>query len=280
MSCITNIAPSHEPDTCTESWLSSLSGCVNSACPLTPTLFSTNVSSPSVTMSFAPKLQFSCQQSVLPGAANVPTGLSMQLQAGICADSPYQFDSFVPTMEAVGSDGCILEVFPELQCAGAPTTLSLARGDFTSGRCSFQQGNSVDLVCTGAQSHLSENAAAHMYLNQLCSRNHSSALSTSSLSTSGKVSALSGSATGSSIEPFATGSGSIALVHNGTAQQTTKSKVSPDANKSTIKAAAPAATTSAHGLPANLATNGTVGKGTGPHIALWIALVFVLIAWV
>ncbi|GAB7357033.1 hypothetical protein MBLNU459_g7858t1 [Dothideomycetes sp. NU459] len=169
--CMTPFPASHESDICDHSWFDSISTCINHACSTSVPSCSTN-SYANSTVTFVPKLQYSCQQSDVQGLADSLPAPSMLLENGICNQSPYGFLSFTPTYHNLDVQACVLQLFNESDCAGAASNITLGTEPLTgavSGQCGFGNGSSVQLTCDfGGGQNISENEAAHDYLDSIC----------------------------------------------------------------------------------------------------------------
>ena len=148
----------HEPDTCTDAWLASLSSCIDAACPPTAAVDNEDYNSDSALLQLAPKMTFPCEQSVLPGDANDDTGVSLPLTEGNCVTSPYPFQSFIGSSNGSDQNEYTLEVFSTKACAGQAQNLSVATGDFAGGACRFMPGQSVRLTLDQTSTNMSANA--------------------------------------------------------------------------------------------------------------------------
>ncbi|GAB7342443.1 hypothetical protein MBLNU457_g0650t1 [Dothideomycetes sp. NU457] len=101
-------------------------------------------------MQFAPKLAYPCEQSVLPGDSRSNTG------------------SFVGWSTGIVGPRYVLQTFSQAACHGPTQNLTLGTGEFVDGACKFMQGRSVQLTFNPSYANMSENQAAHAYLNSLC----------------------------------------------------------------------------------------------------------------
>lgn len=146
---MTSFPGSHEPDTCDATWTSSITSCLNASCSTTlASSPSTNYANTTVT--FVPKLQYSCQQSLVQGLSNSPQAPSLMLQNGVCNQSPYGFLSFTATYANLDLLACVLLLYDESGCAGATSTVDFGTEPLTgvvSGECAFGNGSSVMLEC-------------------------------------------------------------------------------------------------------------------------------------
>lgn len=142
---------------CTTSSLPLLINCVNTQCLSENNgTSSTEISTSSMALTYAPKMQYSCQQSILSGSLDDTT--SMQLTGdGKCMTSPYDFQSmFVSTSPASDDDEgvtlqkmagqCSLMLYSNEGCKDDETKLDLSgvQGD----KCIFKGGRSARLACT------------------------------------------------------------------------------------------------------------------------------------
>ena len=72
-------------------------------------------------------------------------------------DSPYLFQSFIPSTEGQDLPDFVLEIYQLPGCAGAVTNLSMGAGQLSDNECSFHGGNSVRFMMDALQS-ISDNA--------------------------------------------------------------------------------------------------------------------------
>lgn len=220
-------------------------------------------------------IQYGCEQSYVPGQANTPPSPSLVLQLGACVNSPYQFQSFLPNSGAESFDSCDLQVFPEPECSGTAKLLNFAAGDIVSGRCSFQQGNSVSLACNNTMSGMSENAAAQFYLDQLCTDLHSSNYTTSE----GIVSSSSlPSLTATPVVTSLNAAPNAVVASNATILQATPAPSTSGGNTTSTSLPA-SATNSISPYQTHFANGGAMQSSNGPEVALWLVLVYALNAW-
>lgn len=156
--CIIASAPSHEPNTCSESWLASLTTCIDLACSTNPGSSTTNGDTTSnMTVEITPKILYSCQQSFAPGHMNDPPSPTLALQAGDCVNSPYDFQSFIPIIQGTILQGSSLVLYPDGNCTGTNHSLSISSGQVVNEECSFNRGRSVMLVVNGSAQSISDN---------------------------------------------------------------------------------------------------------------------------
>jgi len=147
----------HEPDTCTDTWLASLSTCIDKACPVIASPEADISVTSDTLMQFAPKLAYPCEQSVLPGDSSSNDGVSLPLSVGDCATSPYLFQSFVGTSNGTIGPQYVLSIFSHAACQGSPQNMSLGVGEFIDGACKFMQGQSVQLTLNTSYNSMSAN---------------------------------------------------------------------------------------------------------------------------
>ncbi|KAF2172515.1 hypothetical protein M409DRAFT_50200 [Zasmidium cellare ATCC 36951] len=104
---------------CTPDSLPALISCLNDHCSFNNTLSTYAVA-------LSPKIEYSCQQSYVPGDDTPTTVLKMTGQ-GQCMTSPYDFRSFVTSAgnNPWASGVCRIFVYPEADCAGHPEDLAL-----------------------------------------------------------------------------------------------------------------------------------------------------------
>jgi len=155
-SCMEPFPGSHEPDTCTNGWLASLSVCINNACPYSPISTINDGADNNVSMYFAPKLEYPCEQAVLPG--DYENSVSLILTQGNCATSPFHFRSFVASANGTSGQMAILQVYNQTSCSGAAEDISLDLGSLSDGLCNFVEGQSVRLVEDSNFDGMSQNA--------------------------------------------------------------------------------------------------------------------------
>lgn len=161
---------SETTEPCTTGSLPLLISCINANCPSSQESSDNSTTSDtaasSLHLTYTPKVEYSCQQSFLPGSSE--DAPNMQLTGdGTCMTSPYDFQSLFVTSSAAeaeeskGTDDessgsgmtlqkiarqCTMSLFAGEECEGEPTELDLSevQGD----KCVFQSGRSARLVCS------------------------------------------------------------------------------------------------------------------------------------
>ena len=146
-----NIAP---PSYCSPAIRPTLLDCLENYCDLGTSPVQRMINT--MQLSFSPKAQYSCQQSVLPGGSGNGTDVTLPLNTN-CSTSPYGFNSFVPHSNAAmpAGDGtmssCSLHVYAEADCTGDSQQLGMEDG-LQSGMCAFHGGRSAQVQCRAASS--------------------------------------------------------------------------------------------------------------------------------
>ncbi|RMX78680.1 hypothetical protein D0869_08891 [Hortaea werneckii] len=143
---------------CSSNTLPSVLDCVNSTC--THTYLASHM-----TLAYTPKILYSCQQSLVPGATEPGDTLTLHGD-GRCKTSPYAFRSFVTDGGSQAmARACHVEIYANEGCEGESTQLSL--NDLEEGGCQFTGGKSAKMICRLAES---ENQAALTHLRAMCPR--------------------------------------------------------------------------------------------------------------
>lgn len=126
---------------CNAASLPALISCLDAQC-------ASNSALANFALTYAPKLEYPCQQSEVPGTHDDSPRLTIT-GLGQCASSPYDFRSFVADSgnESTISQLCRMKVYPKTDCVGDATTLKL---DKPYEQCIFQGGRSARLDCAAA----------------------------------------------------------------------------------------------------------------------------------
>ncbi|KAI6882259.1 hypothetical protein KC318_g16523 [Hortaea werneckii] len=118
-----------------------------------------------MTLAYTPKVLYSCQQSLVPGATESGDTLTLHGD-GRYKTSPYAFRSFVTDGGSQAmARACHVEIYANEGCEGESTQLSL--NDLEEGGCQFTGGKSAKMICRLAES---ENQAALTHLRAMCPR--------------------------------------------------------------------------------------------------------------
>ncbi|KAI7235610.1 hypothetical protein KC330_g4216 [Hortaea werneckii] len=118
-----------------------------------------------MTLADTPKIMYSCQQSLVPGATEPGDTLTLHGD-GRCETSPYAFRSFVTDGGSQAmARACHVEIHANEGCEGESTQLSL--NGLEEGGCQFTGGKSAKMICRLAKS---ENQAALTHLRAMCPR--------------------------------------------------------------------------------------------------------------
>ncbi|KAI7213672.1 hypothetical protein KC333_g6444 [Hortaea werneckii] len=119
-----------------------------------------------MTLAYTPKILYSCQQSLVPGATEPGDTLTLHGD-GRCKTSSYAFRSFVTDGGSQAmAKACQVEVYANEGCEGESTQLSL--NDLEEGGCQFNGGKSAKMICRLAESENQEAALTH--LRAMCPR--------------------------------------------------------------------------------------------------------------
>lgn len=103
-----------------------------------------------MTLAYTPKILYSCQQSLVPGATEPGDTLTLHGD-GRCKTSPYAFRSFVTDGGSQAmARACQVEIYASEGCEGESTQLNL--DDLEEGGCQFTGGKSAKMICRLAES--------------------------------------------------------------------------------------------------------------------------------
>ncbi|KAK3638931.1 hypothetical protein LTR22_017615 [Elasticomyces elasticus] len=115
-------------------------------------------------MAYTPKIEYSCENSMVPGESPGANETMILDGSGNCETSPYAFRSFVAgTSSAQTNDMCRLVIYTQKGCMGRATSMSMNGG--VEG-CRFVGGRSARLRC---DRHSSQSELPVSHLQALCS---------------------------------------------------------------------------------------------------------------
>ncbi|KAK4895642.1 hypothetical protein LTR27_006426 [Elasticomyces elasticus] len=148
-------------DPCNSSSLGNLMTCLTTACKSDS---SADDDLTKMHMAYTPKVEYSCENSMVPGESPGANETMILDGSGNCETSPYAFRSFVAgTSSAQTYDMCRLVIYTQNGCMGRATSMSM--NDGVEG-CRFVGGRSARLRC---DRHSSQSELAVSHLQALCS---------------------------------------------------------------------------------------------------------------